>query len=102
MVIKRVRVIDLETAGDGPQDVCEIGSWDVSIEADITEDRVACLANPARPISAETMAVHHIRDKDVADAPYWKDPAPFVLKPEGGVPLSGRERLCRGRHLPAL
>lgn len=106
MVIKRVRVIDLETAGDGPQDVCEIGWQDVSIGKDgrweVTEDRGAFLVNPGRAISADTMAVHHIRVDDVADSPYWKDIAPIVLKPEGAVLLSGRDRLCRGRHLPAL
>ena len=31
------------------------------------------------------MAVHHILDEWVADAPYWKDVAPAVLRPDGGV-----------------
>lgn len=31
------------------------------------------------------MAVHHIRDEDVVGAPFWKDIAPFVLRPEVGV-----------------
>lgn len=107
MVIKRVRVIDLETAGDGPQDVCEIGWQDVSIGADghweVTEDRGACFVNPGRPISAETMAVHHIRDEDVAGAPYWKDIAPSILKPEGGAlalaahRAAFEQRYCRPR-----
>ena len=104
---KRVRVIDLETAGDGPHDVCEIGWQDVSLGDDggweVTEERGALLVNPGRPITADTMAVHHIRDEDVAGAPYWKDIAPSVLKPEGGVlalaahRASFEQRYCRPR-----
>lgn len=103
MIIKRVRVIDLETAGDGSHDVCEIGWQDVSVGVDgrweLTEDRGAFLVNPGRPISAETMAVHHIRDEDVAGAPYWKDIAPFVLKPEGGaLALAAHRAAFEQRH----
>ncbi|PVM86184.1 DNA polymerase III subunit epsilon [Caulobacter radicis] len=85
----RIRVIDLETAGNGPQDVCEIGWQDVVQDPGglwrVDDDRGALLVNPGRPISPETMAVHHILDAEVAGAPFWKDAAPGVLKPEGGV-----------------
>lgn len=85
----RVRVIDLETGGNGPHDVCEIGWQDVTQAADgrwrVDEERGAFLVNPGRPISPDTMAIHHIRDADVAGAPFWKDIAPSVLRPEGGV-----------------
>lgn len=84
-----VRVIDLETAGGGAHDVCEIGWQDVSLGSDgswrVAEDRGAFFVNPGRPISHETMAIHHIRDEDVIGAPFWKDIAPTVLRPEGGV-----------------
>ncbi|MFT4253084.1 MAG: exonuclease domain-containing protein [Caulobacter sp.] len=88
--MQRVRVIDLETAGNGPQDVCEIGWQDVVHDADgrwrvDDEARGARLVNPGRPISPETMAVHHILDADVAGASFWKDAAPGVLRPVGGV-----------------
>jgi len=88
--MQRVRVIDLETAGNGPHDVCEIGWQDVVQDADgpwRVDDgaRGAQLINPGRPISPETMAVHHILDADVAGAPFWKDAAPDALRPEGGV-----------------
>jgi exodeoxyribonuclease X len=89
MLSQRVRVIDLETAGDGPQDVCEIGWQDVSVGIDgrwqVTEERGAHLVNPGRPISPDTMAVHHIRDEDIIGAPFWKEIAPSVLKPASGV-----------------
>jgi len=85
----RIRVIDLETAGHGPQDVCEIGWQDVVQAHDgrwaLSPERGARLVNPGRPISAETMAVHHIRDSQVAGAPFWKQAAPEVLRPPGGV-----------------
>jgi exodeoxyribonuclease X len=85
----RIRVIDLETAGNGPHDVCEIGWQDVERAADgswqITEYRGARFVNPGRPITPDTMAIHHILDAHVADAPFWKAVAPDVLRPEGGV-----------------
>lgn len=85
MTILRVRVIDLETAGGGLNDVCEIGWQDVLLDIDngwiLTEDRGSHLVNPGRPISPETMAVHHILDQQVSDAPYWKQVAPTILRP---------------------
>ena len=89
MPTARIRVIDLETAGNGANDVCEIGWQDVVLDDGgrwiVTEERGARLVNPGRPISAETMAVHHILDEHVADAPYWKEVAPDILRPDGGV-----------------
>jgi len=85
-----VRVIDLETAGNGPTDVCEIGwqdvvhdphqGWQVSADS-----RGSMFVNPGRPISPDTMAVHHILDAWVADAAFWKDVAPAVLRPQPAV-----------------
>lgn len=89
MSVSRVRVIDLETAGNGPYDVCEIG-WQDVVQTDgeqwsLSAIRGALFVNPGRPISPETMAIHHIIDEYVADAPLWKDVAPEVLQPQGGV-----------------
>jgi len=85
----RIRVIDLETAGNGPHDVCEIGWQDVEQDADgcwrLSEERGSRLVNPGRRIDPGTMAVHHILDSQVADAPFWKAVAPKVLRPAGGV-----------------
>jgi exodeoxyribonuclease X len=85
----RVRVIDLETAGNGPLDVCEIGWQDVVQASDgswqVNEERGSILVNPGRPIAPETMAIHHILDAHVASAPFWKEVAPQVLRPEGGA-----------------
>ena len=85
----RVRVIDLETAGGGPHDVCEIGWQDVVQDDDgawrVGDERGALFVNPGRPITADTMAIHHILDSEVAGAPFWKVVAPEVLRPAGGV-----------------
>lgn len=103
--MERIRVIDLETAGEGPHDVCEVGWQDVAIGADgrweLAEERGAHLVNPGRPISPDTMAVHHIRDEDVAGAPFWKEIASSVLRPAGGLAALAahradfEQRFCR-------
>ncbi|WP_226633933.1 DNA polymerase III subunit epsilon [Brevundimonas poindexterae] len=87
---RRVRVIDLETAGSSPSDVCEVGWQDVELGPDGTwqvsaTSRGARFVDPGRPISPGTMAVHHILDEWVAGVGYWRDVAPAVLRPEGGV-----------------
>lgn len=48
-------------------------------------DTGARFVNPGRPISAETMAIHHILDTHVADAQLWRAVAPEILRPPGGV-----------------
>lgn len=84
----RIRVVDLETSGNGPYDVCEIGWQDVVSAGEqwrLDDERGSILVNPGRPISPETMAIHHIIDAQVADAPLWKEIAADVLRPAGGV-----------------
>jgi exodeoxyribonuclease X len=85
----RIRVIDLETGGNGANEVCEIGWQDVVLGENgrwsLNQERGALLVNPGRPISPDTMAVHHILDAEVADAPFWKEVAPSILRPQGSV-----------------
>ena len=82
-----VRVIDLETTGNAPpaHAVVEIGWQDVALGADgrweLQGEGGRQLVNPGRPIPPVTMAVHHLRDEDVADAPWWHDVARPVLDP---------------------
>ncbi|KKB76515.1 exonuclease [Devosia soli] len=89
MSIRRIRVIDLETAGDAATDVCEIGWQDVvSVDGNpwaLSDERAARFVNPGKPISAETMSIHHILDEWVAGAPFWKEMAAEILQPDGGV-----------------
>ena len=80
-----IRVIDLETTGQAPpaHGVCEIGWQDVALQRDgrweIHGEGGSRMVNPGRQIPPLTMAVHHIRDEDVADAPWWHDVARPVL-----------------------
>lgn len=106
-----VRVIDLETTGQGFADggVVEIGWQDVAPGGDgwaLRGGPGARLVQPGNPISPATSAIHHIVDEDVADAPLWPDMAPEVLRAmPGPAPLalaahraSFEQRWCR----PAL
>ncbi len=91
VTVSRIRVVDLETTGSHPpaHGVCEIGWQDVVLGADgiwaVDDERGAILVDPGRAIPPMTMAVHHIVDADVADAPSWPEVAPGVLRPEGGT-----------------
>ena len=82
-----VRVIDLETTGNAPpaHAVIEIGWQDVALGDDgrweLSGEGGNIMVNPGRPIPAITMAIHHIRDEDVADARWWHDVARPVLNP---------------------
>jgi len=98
----RVRVIDLETAGNGPNDVCEIGWQDVVQAPDgrwgLDAERGSFLIDPGRPISPETMAIHHILDRDVIGAPLWKQAAASVLQPRQQVAALAAHRAAFERR----
>lgn len=100
-----IRVIDLETTGSRPpaHGVCEVGWQDVVLSPDgrwvVSDVRGTQLVNPGRAIPAVTMAVHHIIDADVAEAPLWHDVAPGVLRPDGVLALAAHraafeQRFC--------
>jgi exodeoxyribonuclease X len=70
------RVLDLETTGfaeDPYAAICEVGFIDVDVAAApypiIDGSAWQSLINPGVPIPPLTMAVHHITDEDVVDAP---------------------------------
>ena len=104
-----VRVVDLETTGTRPpaHGVCEIGWQDVVQQADgswvIGGADGAAFVNPGRPIPPVTQAVHHIIDSDVADAPFWPEIAPSVLRGHGAVALAAHRASFEQRYCtPAL
>lgn len=72
------------------------GSWTLS------EERGALFVNPGRPISPETMAVHHIIEEYVADAPLWKLIAPEVLQPQHGVAALAAHRAASSSDIARL
>lgn len=82
-----IRVIDLETTGNAPpaHAVVEIGWQDVALGADgrweLYGEGGNRLVNPGRPMPPVTTAIHHIREEDVADAPWWHDVARPILDP---------------------
>jgi exodeoxyribonuclease X len=82
-----IRVIDLETTGNAPpaHAVCEIGWQDVALSEsgrwELLGEGGSQLVNPGRPMPPVTMAIHHIREQDVADAPWWHDVARPILDP---------------------
>ena len=87
----------------GAGEVCEIGWQDVVLGEDgvwrLGEERGARFVNPGRPISPETMAVHHILDEQVAGAPYWREAAPAVLRCDAAPVLAAHrasfeQRFC--------
>ena len=89
-----VRVIDLETTGQGFADggVVEIGWQDVAVGAmsavsdggpdgwALRGGPGALYVQPGHPITPATAAIHHILDEDVAGAPPWQAVAPSVLQ----------------------
>jgi exodeoxyribonuclease X len=71
-----VRVVDFETTGLPPKPcaVCEAAYVDLVSRTGNVWSRGAVwssLVNPQAPIDVEAMAVHHITDEMVADAPTW-------------------------------
>jgi exodeoxyribonuclease X len=97
-----VRVVDLETGGNGPQDVCEVG-WQDVVQGEggrwqIDAERGSLMVNPGRPISPETMAVHHILDRDVVGASLWKNVAASVLQPGRPIRALAAHRAAFEQH----
>lgn len=76
-----IRVWDCETTGtqeDEGAEIIELGRVDLDLATGQIGNEWTALAKPERPIGPETMAVHHIRNEDVADAePAWKLWGPF-------------------------
>ncbi len=80
----RYVVFDTETTGFSTRGginadrVVEFGAVEI-IDDVITGNTLRFLINPERPIPAATTAVHGITDKDVADAPIFKQVLPEIL-----------------------
>lgn len=72
-----IRCIDFETSGlpteTDPHAVCEVGWCDVVVDdagmVEVEEFPHDAIVNPGRKIDIEAMAVHHIRNQDVVNAP---------------------------------
>lgn len=67
-----IRVWDCETTGKDDEEhseIIELGRIDLDLSTRDISNEWTALAKPRGPIPPETMAVHHITDADVADAP---------------------------------
>lgn len=107
-----LRVLDCETTGTDPtQDaVIEIASVDLVRDMDTftVANQMQTFVNPGRQIPPVSMAVHHIIDQDVADAPPLREAitqfenadwfiahnAPFEM---GFLPMLGSNWICTYR-----
>lgn len=68
---KIVRIVDVETSGlpeDEQHAICEIGWVDLNLADMSIGNPVTFFVNPGHPIPPHIRAVHHISDRDVADA----------------------------------
>ncbi len=75
MSSKKLLFLDTETTGNEDKDcLCQIAYGIVTLpEIDLPEDKIVNkLYKPPLPISIESMAVHHITNKMVADMPEFK------------------------------
>ena len=101
-----LRVIDLETTGDGPAHggVVEIGWQDLVPDAAglwaLHRSPGSQLVRPNCPISAVTSAIHHIVDEDVADEPAWTSVAPGILQRGAPVALAAHRAAFEKRWCP--
>ncbi len=73
-----IRIIDYETTGTNEQadaEIIECGSYDLVDDAAIghVTNPQTSLIRPRGPIPPEAKAVHHITEKDVAEAPELRD-----------------------------
>lgn len=86
---KPLCIFDLETTGTnvGKDRIVEICI--LKVNPDASRESKTWLVNPEMPIPEAASAVHGIYDKDVADAPTFKDIAPKVAEMISGSDLGG-------------
>ena len=84
-----VAIIDLETSGiHAHRDViCEIGA--VKMRGDNIFDEYSTLVNPLRKLSPEVIAIHHLTDDMLKDAPLLEDVLPSLIEFMGTDAISG-------------
>ena len=86
---KPLCIFDLETTGTniGKDRIVEICI--LKVNPDVSRESKTWLINPEMPIPAEASAVHGIYDKDVENAPTFKEAAPKIMKMLSGADLGG-------------
>jgi len=86
---KPLCIFDLETTGTniGKDRIVEICV--LKVNPDVSRESKTWLINPEMPIPAEASAVHGIYDKDVENAPTFKEAAPKIMEMLSGADLGG-------------
>ena len=86
---KPLCIFDLETTGTniGKDRIVEICI--LKVNPDVSRESKTWLINPEMPIPAEASAVHGIYDKDVENAPTFKEAAPKIMEMLSGADLGG-------------
>ncbi|MCG2792999.1 MAG: 3'-5' exonuclease [Weeksellaceae bacterium] len=86
---KPLCIFDLETTGTniGKDRIVEICI--LKVNPDASRESKTWLVNPQMPISKESSAIHGIYDKDVTNAPTFKEIAPKIMEMIFGADLGG-------------
>lgn len=86
---KNLVFFDIEATGVAPHDDRIVDIALISRAPDGTEQAFSSLVNPGMPIPRESIAIHHITDEMVKNAPFFKDLAPRLLQFIGDADLGG-------------
>ena len=86
---KPLCIFDLETTGinvskDRIVEICIL-----KVNPDASRESKTWIVNPGMPIPKESSAIHGIYDKDVVDAPTFKEIAPKIMEMIAGSDLGG-------------
>lgn len=86
---KPLCIFDLETTGTNvaKDRIVEISI--LKVNPDASRESKTWLVNPEMPIPEEVSMVHHIYDKDVENAPTFKEIAPKIMEMLSGADLGG-------------
>jgi len=88
-LVRPLAAIDCEATGPQQDTDRAIEVAVVIMQPDGTRTSLRWRINPGRPIPAESTAVHHITDADVADAPPFEAVAAEILDALSGVDITG-------------
>lgn len=86
---KPIIFFDLETTGVNISHDRIVEISYIKVLPDGKEEEAGYRVNPEMPIPAESTAIHHITDKDVADAKTFKQLAPMLVKAFTGCDFAG-------------
>lgn len=86
---KPIIFFDLETTGVNISHDRIVEISYIKVLPDGKEEEAGYRVNPEMPIPAESTAIHHITDEDVADAKTFKQLAPMLVKAFTGCDFAG-------------